>query len=382
MTIQSQRTADLFTVHLVGKTSPTAPLVATMTINRKPVRLEVDTGASVSLVSENTFRRLWKRKEAPGLKQPRIRLRTYSGKQLTVLGEAYVQVRYEQQVATVPLIVVQGEGNLLGRNWMQKFKLNWRHILGEGQINSMEVESTASTELNLRAKFKEVFEEEMGLLQGTEASLSVEPTSKPRFFKPRPVPYAYREKVEQELRRLEHDGIIQPVRFSEWAAPIVPVLKANGSMRICGDYRLTVNQAALKESYPLPRIEDLLSNLAGGDTFTKLDLSNAYQQVALNEESRKYVVINTHLELFQYNRLPFGVASAPAIFQRIMDSLLQGIPNVVVYLDDILVTGKTLKEHRQNLETVLTRLSQAGLRLKSSKCTFFKPEVQYLGHRN
>ena len=378
----TEDTADLFTVHLVGKTSPTAPLVATMTINRKPVRLEVDTGTSVSLVSENTFRRLWKRKEAPGLKQPRIRLRTYSGKQLTVLGEAYVQVRYEQQVATVPLIVVQGEGNLLGRNWMQKFKLNWRHILGEGQINSMEVESTASTELNLRAKFKEVFEEEMGLLQGTEASLSVEPTSKPRFFKPRPVPYAYREKVEQELRRLEHDGIIQPVRFSEWAAPIVPVLKANGSMRICGDYRLTVNQAAQKESYPLPRIEDLLSNLAGGDTFTKLDLSNAYQQVALNEESRKYVVINTHLELFQYNRLPFGVASAPAIFQRIMDSLLQGIPNVVVYLDDILVTGKTLKEHRQNLETVLTRLSQAGLRLKSSKCTFFKPEVQYLGHRN
>ena len=259
---------------------------------------------------------------------------------------------------------------------MQKFKLNWRHILGEGQINSMEVESTASTELNLRAKFKEVFEEETGLLQGTEASLSVEPTSRPRFFKPRPVPYAYREKVEQELRRLEHDNIIQPVRFSEWAAPIVPVLKANGSMRICGDYRLTVNQAAQKESYPLPRIEDLLSNLAGGDTFTKLDLSNAYQQVALDEESRKYVVINTRLGLFQYNRLPFGVASAPAIFQRIMDSLLQGIPNVVVYLDDILVTGKTLKEHRQNLETVLTRLSQAGLRLKSSKCTFFKPEVQ------
>ena len=86
-------------------------------------------------------------------------------------------------------------------------------------------------------------------------------------------------------------------------------------MRICGDYRLTVNQAAQKESYPLPRIEDLLTNLAGGDTFTKLDLSNAYQQVALDEESRKYVVINTHLGLFQYNRLPFGVASAPAIFQ-------------------------------------------------------------------
>ena len=78
-----------------------------------------------------------------------------------------------------------------------------------------------------------------------------------------------------------------------------------------------MNQAAQKESYLLPRIEDILSNLAGSDTSTKLDLSNAYQQVALDDESKQYVEISTHLGLFQYNRLPFGVASAPAIFQRI-----------------------------------------------------------------
>lgn len=167
--------------------------------------------------------------------------------------------------------------------------------------------------------------------------------STPRFFKPRPVPYAYRLKVEQELKRLEAEGIIEPIRFSPWAAPIVPVLKADGSVRICGDYRLTVNQAAEGEKYPLPKIEDILATLAGGQTFSKFDLTNAYHQVVIEEQSKPYLVINTPLGLYQYNRLPFGVAAAPAISQRIMDSLLQGVPGTVVYLDDILVTGRSPK---------------------------------------
>ena len=112
---------------------------------------------------------------------------------------------------------------------------------------------------------------------------------------------------QDHSKKLIAAGILRDLRNSHRKlARNFDLGKANGSMRICGDYCLTVNQAAQKESYPLPRIEDLLSNLAGGDTFTKLDLSNAYQQVALDEESRKYVVINTHLGLFQYNRLPFG----------------------------------------------------------------------------
>ena len=106
--------------------------------------------------------------------------------------------------------------------------------------------------------------------------------------------------------------------------------------------------------------------------FTKLDLSQTYQQVTLDETSQKYVVINTHLRLFKYKRLPFGVASGPAIFQIVMDTLLQDIPMTVVYLGDILVTGSCLEEHLQNLEMVLQRLANSGLRLKLVKCAFLQ----------
>ena len=156
--------------------------------------------------------------------------------------------------------------------------------------------------------------------------------------------------VEHELDRLVSDGILETVQLADWASPIVPVLKADGhSVRICGDFKL-LNQACKLDKYPLPKIEDLFVRVAGGKAFTKLDLSQAYQQVSLAEESRKYVVINTHRGLFRYNGMPFGVSSAPGVFQRVMENLLKDIPKVVVYLDDILITSKTESEHLATLE--------------------------------
>ena len=120
--------------------------------------------------------------------------------------------------------------------------------------------------------------------------------------------------------------------------------------------------------------------LEGGKTFTKLDLSQAYQQLKLDTESRKYVVINTHKGLFRYTHLPFGISSAPGIFQKAMESLLQGIAHVIVYIDDILITGETESDHMQSLEEVLKRLVKAGLRVKKHKCKFMAPSVAYLGY--
>ena len=159
----------------------------------------------------------------------------------------------------------------------------------------------------------------------------------------------------------------------------MPVVKRDGSVRVCGDYKLTVNQVAKTEVYPLPKIEDMFASLAGGKTFSKLDMLHAYQQVPLDEESQQYVTVNTHKGLFRYKRLPFGVASAPALFQWTMETLLQGLPSVCVYIDDILVTGKTDEEHLRNLGEVLKRLDEAGMRLKREKCKFLLPKVEYLG---
>ena len=134
------------------------------------------------------------------------------------------------------------------------------------------------------------------------------------------------------------------------------------------------------DQHPLPKPEELFSSLSGGQKFSKIDLSHAYQQRVLEEDSCKYVVINTHKGLYRYTRLPFGIAPAPALFQRTMDTILQGIPNVLCYLDDILITGSTQKEHLQNLEEVLKRLQYHGIRAKVQKCAFNKDSVEYLGH--
>ena len=153
-------------------------------------------------------------------------------------------------------------------------------------------------------------------------------------------------------------------------------------MRICGDYRMTINQAAKLDAYPLPKIQDLFTSLSGGGVyFTKLNLSHTYQQLQLDETLRPYVTINTHKGLFQYTRLPFGVSSAPAIFQRTMESLLQGMDQVVVYIDDILIAGRTQAEHLKKLDEVMQRLREAGMHLKKEKCRFLQPSVEYLGHR-
>ena len=151
--------------------------------------------------------------------------------------------------------------------------------------------------------------------------------------------------MDHELDRLTQQGIIEPIQYADWAAPIVPVLKTDKSIRICGDFKLTVDRASKLDRYPIPKIEDLFAKIAGGHKFTQLDMSQAYQQLPLEECSKAFVVINTQRGLFKYNRLPFGVSSALGIFQRVMENLLKGIPKVVVYLDNILVSGATDEEH-------------------------------------
>jgi len=120
---------------------------------------------------------------------------------------------------------------------------------------------------------------------------------------------------EEELDQLVKEGILEPIQFSEWAAPLVLVVKSDHkSVLTCGDFKLTVNQASKLDWYPIPWMEDLFTQLAGGKVFSKLDLSQAYQQVLLDEESQDYTVINTQRGLFRYCRLPFGISSAPGTY--------------------------------------------------------------------
>ena len=293
-------------------------------------------------------------------------LRTYTGQRLPVLGQMDVAVEYEYQKVELPLLIVPGDGPALwGRNWLSAIQLNWPYIKNITQgIEPM------------LSKYSELFKEELGTLKGVEIKLSIAKDATPRFKSP--VSYALRGAVEKDLKRLEKLGVIEKTSFSHWAAPIVTVPKPDGSVRICGDYKITINPVLEVHQYPVSKQEDLFATLTGGQKFTKLDLSHAYQQVLLSKGSRQYVTVNTHKGLYQYNRLPFGIASAPAIFQQTMEKLLHGIAGVTVYIDDILVTGKTDEEHLRNLNLVLERLHEYGLRLKRGKCSFLQPSVRYL----
>ncbi|XP_021353194.1 uncharacterized protein K02A2.6-like [Mizuhopecten yessoensis] len=217
-------------------------------------------------------------------------------------------------------------------------------------------------------------------MKDIKAKLNLKPDAVPKFCKSRPVPYAIRPKVEAEINRLVEENVLTKVTYSEWATPIVPVIKKDGSVRICGDFKGTVNPRLEVDQYPLPKTRDIFASLVGGQKFSKLDLQHAYLQMEVCEESKPILTVNTEKGLYQFNRLVYGIASAPAIWQRAMDTVLQGIPGTQCIIDDMLITGDSDKEHLRNLKAVLERLDQYGLRLKKEKCEFFKTKVSFCGH--
>lgn len=219
----------------------------------------------------------------------------------------------------------------------------------------------------LLEKHKGLFQDGYGKIEGFQVKVRVQDGTQPRFHKPRPVPYALKQQVEKELERPEKNGIISKVDQSDWAAPIVVVPKKDQSVRICGDYKVTINQCIQKEEYPLPNVEDLFATLAGGQVFSKLDLSFAYQQLTLDSQSEQYLVINTHKGLYKYHRLAYGISTAPAIFQKTMDQILHGIENVVCFLDDILVTAPTKEEHTAVLDRVMRETGKMWCESKTVK---------------
>ena len=143
-----------------------------------------------------------------------------------------------------------------------------------------------------------------------------------------------------------------------------------------------LNAKTIRDSFPLPRIDESLDALNGARLFTTLDLASGFNQVAVNEEDKAKTAFITPFGLFEYNRMPFGLKNAPASFSRLMQSCLndQVFQILLVYLDDIIIFSKTFEEHLEWLDRVLTRLAQHGLKIKPQKCTFLSDRVSYLGH--
>ena len=219
---------DEFKLFQISQEKPEPSIILPVKVNGENCSMELDTGASVSIMSEEA----WKKRfpKAP-LEKSTLKLRTYTGEALDIIGQAHLQVAYQDQTANLPLQIIKGKGpRLFGRNWLRDIKLNW------GSIKKISCDLD-----NVLTKHKSVFNDKLGTMQGTKAKLFVKSGSKPKFFKPRPVPHALKGAIEQELDLLESMGVIEKVRYSEWAAPIVPVVKPDNSIRVCGHYKITVN---------------------------------------------------------------------------------------------------------------------------------------------
>ena len=374
---------DLFTISSLGSAPPPARIQCK--VQGMVIEMEVDSGAPFALISKSTYERV--RHQFPSLEKTDVSMRSYTAHPISILGVVDVNVEFGGRSKRLPLLVVkEGNVNLAGRNWIYPLSLMsvFETATPKSDVNSVEtlrhIPDSRPTLQAVLKKHASLFSPGVGAIKDVKVHLTLKPNAVPKFFKARPVPYALREKVDEELDRLLDKGIIEPVKTSVWAAPVVPVLKRDGKVRICGDFKLTVNAATELEQYPLPKIEDLFAQLSGGEAFSKLDLQDAYCQFELDEESQELVVINTHRGLFRYKRLPFGVASAPAICQREMEKMLQAQPGSAVYLDDLLVTGENECKHLLHLDQILTRLSDAGVKLHPGKCEFLKSSVEYLGH--
>ena len=196
---------------------------------------------------------------------------------------------------------------------------------------------------------------------------------------PRRLPLPMKEKVQEELKKLEELDIIRPVETpTDWCAPIVAVPKANGKVRLCIDFT-KLNESVRRENFPLPTTDQLLAQLDGATVFTKLDCNSGFHQIPLHPDSQELTTFITPFGRYCYKRLPFGISSGPEVFHREMTCILEGIPGVICDIDDVLVFGRNQQEHDDRLKLVLQKMKETGVTL-NEKCKFSQDSVKFLGH--
>lgn len=232
-------------------------------------------------------------------------------------------------------------------------------------------------------RFKSAFQLEgqpLGRYAGVQHVVDVG-DARPIRQRPRQVPYAQRDEIQQQVAKMLGEGIVRP-SCSPWSSPVVLAKKKDGTWRFCIDYR-RLNEVTRKDASPLPRIQEVLDRLSGSSWFTSLDLAAGYHQIEMHPGDREKTAFSTpqggH---YEYLVMPFGLTNAPATFQRAMDILLSGLPFHICmcYIDDIIVHGKTFGEALGHLELVLERIVEAGLKLKPRKCEFMRRKLAFLGH--
>jgi len=326
------------------------PWAVTLFVNGKPLEFKINTGADVTVIPKSVF------DSVPGA-QLRPAKKTLSGpshKILPVKGQFVATLKYgDREVEEDVFVVRRLQKALLGRPAIESLGLLCR-------VN------TVRSEKDLRRQFPKLFSG-LGKLQG-EYRIELRSDAKPfALTTPRRVAIPMLPKVRAELERMERLGVVRRVQEpTDWCSGMVVVPKPGGKVRICVDLT-RLNESVCRERHPLPAVEQTLAQLAGARVFTKLDANSGFWQIPLAEESALLTTFKTPFGRFCFNRLPFGITSAPEHFQRRMAEILQDVEGVVCLMDDVLVHGKSQEEHDRRLMVVLQKLQDAGLTLNQKK---------------
>lgn len=346
----------------------------TLKIEDKTVCMEFDTGATLSSMSLKDFKNMNIQKK---LFKTEIKMRTYTGEIIRPVGVAFVKCLYNTQLFYGKLYIIDKNVDpIFGRSWMKEL-----HDIDIADIRTVQTTIYSNNLEQLLEEFSSsVFTSDLGKIPNHKAHLSLKENTQPIFIKPRRIPYALKPKVDEEIERLCTQGVLTKVEHAEWGTPIVPIVKPNGSIRLCADYKITLNKVIKDEQYPIPIIEDIFSEMNGGKLFCTLDITQAYLNLEMDEESAHMQTLSTHKGTYKVNRLMFGVKVAPSLWQKFMDKLLQDLAGVKCFFDDIIIQGSCEDELLQRLRQVLQKLKESNLRVNKEKCHFFKQCINYLGH--
>ena len=234
--------------------------------------------------------------------------------------------------------------------------------------------------LTLLRKYSAVCDGRLGTIKGVTHRIELVPGARPVYQQPYRCGIERRKAEEAEVQRMLKANVIAPSN-SEYASPVILVPKPDGSLRFCVDYR-KLNSITVRDSYPMPRMDECIDSLGSATIFSTLDCNSGYWQLPVEKQDQAKTTFTCHAGSYKFLRLPFGLRNAPATFQRAMDIILSRVrwKSVLVYLDDIIVFSQGVSQHLKHLETVLSLLKEAGITLRLQKCSFFQKQVKYLGH--
>ena len=329
-----------------------------LNIDGNIVVVKIDTGAGADLLSYGDFLSLQRK---PSLKPTKTRLSDYNDNAIDVKGSCVLRVAMHDRQYPVRFIVVENGPSLLGCDTSERLNLVQR-------VYNVNVKECVLPETNTILNCLPF-----------QHTIQLKADAVPVIHASRRVAATLREPLKKELSRMEKLGVIHKVDHpTEWVNSMVITEKPNGDLRICLDPK-DLNRNILREHYPLPKKEEIFAEMCGAKWFSKLDASQAFWQIKLCDKSKDYTTFNTPFGRWAYDRLPYGVCSAPEVFHKVMEQMMENINGVRVYMDDILVWGHTEKEHDEHLEAVRDRIRKYGLMMNQEKCVVKKNAITFLG---